>query len=162
MDWHPNKNIIVVSGDDIRIVDTTGTTLKVIRHREENNGVLSVRWHPSGNFFVTGDYGHHHEGVETLLQFWREDGSLIKTILGSKSGIRNLEWDTGGKYLATASDRLRIWDIDGRLLHEAKEGESFWGIAWNDKGDSILTATFSGSIMLWTKEGKLLKIINEQ
>jgi fatty acid/phospholipid biosynthesis enzyme len=47
-------------------------------------------------------------------------------------------------------------------LHEAQEGDGFWGIVWNDKGDLILTASFSGNIMLWTKEGKLLKIINEQ
>jgi WD40 repeat protein len=161
MDWHPIKNMLVVSGDDIRIVDTTGTTLKVIKHREEHTGVLSVRWHPSGKFFVTGDYGHHNEGIETLLQFWLADGSLIKTIHGSKSGIRNLEWDAVGKYLATASDRLRIWDIEGRLLHEAKEGDGFWGIDWNNKADSILTASFSGNIMLWTKEGMLLRIINE-
>jgi WD40 repeat protein len=162
MDWHPNRNLLIVSGDDIRIVDTTGFTYKVIKHREEHTGVLSVRWHPSGNFFATGDYGHLNEGIETLLQFWKEDGSAIKTIQGSKSGIRNLEWSTDGRYLATASDRLRIWDIGGRLLHEAKEGDGFWGIVWNDKGDLILTASFSGNIMLWTKEGKLLKIINEQ
>ncbi|MBI2429553.1 MAG: hypothetical protein HYV29_12315 [Ignavibacteriales bacterium] len=160
MDWHPSKNIIAVSGDDIRIVDTAGITHKVIKHREEHTGVLSIRWHPSGNFFVTGDYGHRNEGVETLLQFWWADGTPIKTVYGSKSGIRNLEWDRTGRYLATASDRLRIWNVDGQLLYEAKEGDGFWGIAWNHKSDSILTASFSGNIMLWTKEGKLLQIIN--
>jgi WD40 repeat protein len=162
MDWHPSKNLIVVSGDDIRIVDTAGITHKVIRHREENTGVLSVRWHPSGDFFVTGDYGHLSEGIETLLQFWKADGTLIKTVNGSKGGIRNLEWDITGRYLATASDRLRIWDIDGKLLHEAKDGDGFWGIDWNHKADSILTASFSGNIMLWSERAELLKTINKK
>lgn len=159
MDWHPTKNVIAVSGDDIRIVDTTGITFKVIKHREEHTGVLSVRWHPSGNLFATGDYGHHNEGIETLLQFWQEDGTLIRTIHGSKGEIRNLEWDKGGRYLATASDRLRIWDIDGQLLYEAKEGDGFWGVDWNSKADSILTASFSGNIRLWKKEGNSLKVL---
>lgn len=162
IDWHPTKNIMAVSGDDIRIIDTTGTTLKIIKHREEPTGVLSVRWHPSGNFLATGDYGHQNEGIETLLQFWQEDGTLVKTIHGSKSEIRNLEWDRNGRYLATASDRLRIWDINGQLLYEAKEGDGFWGIDWNNKSDSIITASFSGTIMLWKKKGKALKMINKQ
>jgi WD40 repeat protein len=162
MDWHPTKNVIAVSGDDIRIVDTTGITLKIIKHRKEDTGVLSVRWHPSGNFLATGDYGHQNEGVETLLQFWQQDGTLIKTIHGSKSEIRNLEWVKDGRYLATASDRLRIWDVNGHLLYEAKERDGFWGLDWNNKSDSIITASFSGNIILWTNKGKLLKIINKQ
>lgn len=162
MDWHPNKNLLVVSGDDIRIIDTVGNTHKIIKHRSEHTGVLAVRWHPSGNFFVTGDYGHRNEGIETLLQFWQADGTLIKTVYGSKSEIRNLEWDAVGRYLATASDRLRVWDIYGQLLYEAKEGDGLWGIDWNRNADSILTASFSGSIMLWTKQGKLVQIISEK
>jgi WD40 repeat protein len=162
MDWHPSKGLIVVSGDDIRIVDTTGATLEVIKHRNENTGVLAVRWHPSGNFFVTGDYGHEKEGVKTLLQFWQADGTLIKTIYGSKAEFRNLEWDIEGKYLATASDRLRIWDNNGQLLYEGKKGDGLWGIDWNHKADSILTASFSGNIMLWTENAKLLQIIHEK
>lgn len=162
MDWHPSRNLIAVSGDDIRIVDTTGNTLKVMKHREEHTGVLSVRWHPSGNFFVTGDYGHRNEGIETLLQFWQADGTPIKTVYGSNGEIRNLEWDRSGKYLATASDKLRIWDIDGQLLYTGKDGNGFWGIDWNNGSDSILTASFSGNIMLWTEKANLLKIINAQ
>jgi WD40 repeat protein len=159
MDWHPRENLIVVSGDDIRIVDTTGNALRVIKHREENTGVLSVRWHPSGNFFVSGDYGNSN--VKTILQFWKADGTLLKTIYGSKSGIRNLKWTRDGKYLASASDRLRIWDRNGQLLYEAREGSDCWGIDWNQNADSILTTSFSGNIMLWTREGKLVQIINE-
>jgi WD40 repeat protein len=160
LDWHPAKNLLVASGDDIRIVDTAGTTLKVIKHRTTNTGVLAVRWHPSGDFFVTGDYGQVQEGIATLLQFWKADGTLIKTVKGSKGEIRNLEWDAAGKYLATASDRLRIWNRKGKLLYEGKKDDSLWGVDWNRKTNRILTAAFSGSILLWSKEGKLLQVVN--
>jgi WD40 repeat protein len=159
LDWHPFKNLLVVSGDDIRIADTTGITHKVIKHRKENTGVLAVRWHPSGDFFVSGDYGQAEEGIATLLQFWKTGGTLIKTVKGSKGEIRNLEWDLSGQYLATASDRLRIWDRNGKLLNETKEENSWWGIDWDHKSNMILTAGFSGDIMLWNKEGKLLQVI---
>jgi WD40 repeat protein len=162
INWHPLKNQILVSGDDIRIVDTAGSTLKVINHREEHTGVLAVRWHPSGSFFVSGDYGHRNEGKETLLQFWNPNGTLIRTVYGNKGEIRNLEWDKSGKYLATASDRLRIWDIDGKMLRESDEDDKYWGIDWNDKSDFILTASFSGNIILWTKEAELSQIINKK
>ena len=51
MDWHPSKNIFTTVGDEIRIFDTSGTQLNVFKHRQQRAGLLTVKWHPSGNFF---------------------------------------------------------------------------------------------------------------
>jgi WD40 repeat protein len=88
--WHPSKNIITVCGDDIRVIDTLGITLKVIKHRKENTGILTICWHPSGIFFATGDYGHDKEGIKSIIQFWKPDGTLTKTLYGSKAEYRNI------------------------------------------------------------------------
>ena len=129
--WHPGKNIIAVSGDDIRIMDTMGTTLKVIRHRKEQTGVLTINWHPSGEFFATGDYGHYKEGIKSIIQFWKPDGTLTKTLYGSKAEYRNIRWNKSGTLLASASDALRIWNTNGKLVCIGKSKDLLWGLDWN-------------------------------
>jgi WD40 repeat protein len=159
LDWHPAKDVIVATGDDIRIMDTAGHTLKVIKHRKESTGILTVNWHPSGEFFATGDYGQDKEGVPSIIQFWKEDGTLIKTLHGSKAEYRNIRWNKDGDRLATASDALRIWNKAGELLHTGAATGLLWGIDWNEKSDSIITTGIDGKIRLWSMEAKLIRSI---
>jgi WD40 repeat protein len=121
-----------------------------------------VKWHPSGDFFVTGDYGHPKEGIPVLLQFWKSDGTLIREWNGSKYEYRNIRWNKDGTRLATASDELRIWTNDGKLLYSGKQnGEpALWGVDWTSDTKNIITVTYNpGDMQLWDKKGKLLKSI---
>jgi WD40 repeat protein len=115
--WHPQKNIILTGGDKIRIFDTRGNLLQTIKHRREETPILTVRWHPSGEFFATGDYGEPENNIESLLQFWGASGALIKTMHGSKAEYRNIRWNQGGELLATASDGLRLWSKSGQVMY---------------------------------------------
>ena len=74
--------------------------------REQYTGILTVKWHPSGKFFASGDYGHEKEGKPTLLQYWKEDGTKHKEMNGHHEEIRNLRWSADGKYVATAADAI--------------------------------------------------------
>ena len=159
--WHPKKDIIVTASDEIILFDTAGNQLQFIKHRKELTGILTVRWHPSGDFFATGDYGHEGEGIPTLLQFWKEDGTLIKTIQGHHAEIRNLRWSKDGSMLATAADALRIWNKDGELLHSGKSEENLWGVAWSKDGKNIVTGSYAnGAVKVWNNRGELIKQLN--
>jgi len=163
IDWHPSKNIFATVGDEIRIFDTSGKQLINFKHRKQQAGLLTVKWHPSGDFFVTGDYGHVNEGIPTLLQFWQPDGKLITEWNGSKKEFRNLRWNKEGTQLATASDALRIWTKDGKLIYTGKqEGNNvLWGVDWVSDSQKIVTVSFdSGNIQLWNDKARLLKTIN--
>jgi WD40 repeat protein len=161
LDWHPSKNILVASSDEILVFDTSGRQLSFITHRKEPTGVLSVRWHPSGTFFASGDYGHHGEGVESLLQFWKEDGTLLKVMRGSTAEYRNIRWNRDGSLLATASDALRVWTKEGELLHTGSTpGYNLWSVDWNSKGSQILTASFEGHLDLWTDQASRVRKID--
>ena len=158
MDWHPSKNIIVTGSDEIILFDTSGKQLNLINHRKEKTGLLDVKWHPSGEFFASGDYGHEKEGKPTLLQFWKADGTLIRSIMGHHSEIRNLRWNRNGTLLATASDALRVYTKDGKLVSMGKtSGYNLWGISWTNKGNHIITSSFEGNVDLWTNKAKLVK-----
>jgi len=157
VDWHPSKDILVTGSDEIILFDTSGRQLRMIQHRKEATGVLTVRWHPSGKFFASGDYGHEGEGVPSLLQFWNEDGKLLKTMLGSHAEYRNIRWNRTGTLLATASDGLRIWDADGSHHRSGKTDYNIWGVSWNDEGTRIVSASFEGNIDLWNSNAEIIR-----
>ena len=158
IDWHPSKNLLLVSGDDIRLYEMGGKKIATLKHREENTGVLSVEWHPSGLFFVSGDYGHDEEGIPTLLQYWTPEGKLFKTIKGSKMEYRDMQWNKDGSLLATASDKLRIWTKDGELKYEGGNGkENLWGIGWNDYTKELVTVYFTGILEKWNTKAVSLQ-----
>ncbi|MBX2897495.1 MAG: hypothetical protein KF763_18785 [Cyclobacteriaceae bacterium] len=159
LDWHPQKKLLLTGGDDIRIFHSEGGLQRAIKHRIESTGVLVVRWHPSGKFFVSGDYGHHDEGIESLIQFWSLDGKLLKIIRASKKEYRTLAWSYDGKLLATAGDALRIWNESGELIFEDKSGTSndSWGMAWNRINTKLACIDFDGNLKIWSaKDWKLL------
>jgi WD40 repeat protein len=157
LDWHPSKNMLVTSSDEIILFDTSGKQLKFINHRKDPTGVLTVQFHPSGNFFASGDYGH--DVVKTLLQFWNEEGKLLKEIKGSNAEYRNIRWNKTGSLLATASDGLRIWNVSGKLLHHAKTANLLWGLDWNHAGTKILTVSYNGDVLMYSDKGIFLKRI---
>lgn len=161
--WHPLKDVIITGSDEIRIWDASaGKQLKMFHHRPEQLGVLTVQWHPSGELFASGDYGHHKEGKGSLLQLWTADGTLIKSIPGSLGEYRNVRWSKDGSMLASASDALRIWTKNGELLAEgpSSEDDIVWGLGWNSTGTRIATATFNGTVQVWDNRAKLVKTIS--
>jgi WD40 repeat protein len=162
IDWHPTKDILLTGSDEIMLFDTSGKQLNMIRHRNMATGVLTVKWHPSGDFFAAGDYGHDKEGIPTLLQFWKPDGALIKEIRGiSKAEFRNIKWNHAGTQLVTASDALRVWDQDGRLLHTGSYSGGIWGLTWNKDDSRIITGNFdNGHVRLWSKSAALIRRID--
>ena len=152
--WHPRKDIFVTVGDKIRIYDINGELLKTIIHRTEETLLLCVVWHKSGDFFITGDYGDDQNYFKPLLQYWKANGDLQKSIHLSKGEYRNLSWNTKGDRLSTASDALRIWDTKGNLISEGISKDYLWGVSWNKKGDRIITSSMQQEIELWNSKAE--------
>jgi WD40 repeat protein len=160
VDWHPTKNILLAVGDKIRLFDaSSGKLLKAISHRKEQTIILACKWHPAGTFFATGDYGESENNIESLLQFWNEDGTLIKSLKGSKAEYRNIKWNKDGSLLATASDGLRIWSTDGVVKFAAETDDLLWGIDWDSPNKKIVTSSGKGNIYIWSDKGEKLKDI---
>lgn len=64
--------------------------------------------------------------------------------------------------LGSASDVLRVWSQDGRLLHSGQpDGINFlWGIDWNSDGTRIATSSRYQDVFLWDESANLLKRVN--
>ena len=157
IDWHPKKDILITVSDKIRLFDIKGNLLNSIKHRKEEVMILSISWHNSGSFFVTGDYGNEKD--KSLLQYWDENGSLLKSIDISKGEYRNLTWNSKGNSLATASDALRIWDTKGNLISEGYSEDYLWGISWDKRGNRIITSSLEQNIILWNNKAERISAI---
>lgn len=164
VDWHPHKNILVAANFQINLFDSTGNEIKTMEHTNKEAIILCVNWHPSGEFFVIGDYGHNWEGenVPSLLHFWTPDGIKLRSVPGSKAEYRNISWNKAGTRLATASDVLRLWTKDGTLLHASEPDSTnyLWGISWNANDDKIVTASRHKTIAIWDTAAKLIRKVD--
>jgi len=156
IEWHPSKNSFVSVGEFIAIHDGEGKILKQITHRPAAEGfclLLCVEGHPSGEFFVVGDYGNHETGDPPVLQFWSPEGTLLKTIVQEGGAeFRNIGWSPDGSWLASASDALRVWTKDGTLLNSGDPASLLWGVRWNHADDQLLTSSLRGDVTLWNSK----------
>lgn len=155
--WHPSKNILVAVGSQISIYNLNDNKLKTVKPRETEILMLCVEWHKSGDFFVTGDYGDYDKGYPPLLQFWTELGEKTKDIKESKAEYRNVRWSSDGKFLATVSDKLRIWNAEGNLINGRSLKSLLWGIDWNNDNSKLVTTSENGEITVLNEKLKIIR-----
>lgn len=151
LDWHPDENLIVAIGERIILYHYEMDTLKNIEDRNEEVLMLCVAWNPNGKFFVTGDYGDFVYHYPPLLQYWNYDGQRIKSIEESKAEYRNIKWSVEGDILATASEKIRLWDKAGNLVAEETAGNLLWGIDWNEDASKLVATDEKGKIIFWDR-----------
>lgn len=162
IDWHPQKDILLAVEEDIYQIDVKNDQVKAtFNSGAVNKGILCCKWHPSGRFFVTGDYGHEGEGGEpSYLKFWSEDGALLRRIERSKAEYRNISWSNDGAYLAAAGDGLLLFDAQGNFLRNTKFSTgNIWGVHWNSKGNQIAISDGSGVVRVTDRAGKILRTL---
>ena len=161
LDWHPSENLIVAVGEKITMYNYNDDRLKQIEDREKEVLMLCVDWHPSGEFFVTGDYGDFEFHYPPLLQYWNYDGYRIKSIEESKAEYRNIEWSKDGTLLATASEKVRLWDDRGNLVKEANSESLLWGIDWNESSNHLAVTDEDGNCIIFNKDLNKVKQLQQ-
>lgn len=159
IDWHPKRNIILAVEEDIYLIDMDrDSLLATYDDGSQNKGILTAQWHPSGNFFVTGDYGHEHEGGEpSYLRFFNPDGRLMRQSRESKFEYRNVRWTRDGRYLAAGGDVLLVYGEGGKLVSKTRLGShNLWGIGWNSSGDRIISSDQDGTVRITNRGGRII------
>ncbi len=139
LDWSPDGRTIAAVGDDLVLVDVATGGYRTIPDREEAVLMLSVAFHPSGEFLVTGDYGDYDHDHPPLLQFWDTTGKRIRSVTKGPGEYRSLEWSHDGNRLAAVSDALRLYDREGTETEkrEVAGGGLLWGVSWSPDDRTI-------------------------
>ena len=160
--WSPKGDRMVTIGGRITLHDARGRPIKQKMHRpeaeEEDQLLLGVAWHPSGEFFTVSDYGT--EVDDPVLQFWSADADLMKSItLKGDAEVRNVAWNREGSRLASASMKLQIWNQEGELEFAAEAPDLLWGVDWHPNGNQILTSSIDGRVTMWSSTAQVVKEI---
>lgn len=159
MDWHPTQNLLLAVEENIHIIDIDRDIVRAnFEDGTEHKGILCAQWHPSGQYFATGDYGHESEGGEpSFLKIWSPAGALQSTSANSKSEYRNIRWSNDGKYLAAAGDMLLLFDSRNKLKKIKLGKDNIWGLGWNATNDKIITGDQAGAVRICDIKGKVLR-----
>ncbi len=109
--------------------------------------IRSIASTSDGSFVFLGYRGG------TILRISMENTKDTIEMLGHTDIVSTMSVDPSGKFLASGSwDRtLRIWSLDD--FQEIASGKLLPGIAslaWSNKGDTVISADFSGSIVSWS------------
>lgn len=164
IDWHPTQNLLLAVEEDIYLIDIDKDSLLATwDDGSQNKGILTAQWHPSGNFFVTGDYGHENEGAEpSYLRFFNRDGTLMQQHRESKYEYRNVRWSRDGKHLAASGDVLLVYDEKGKLVSKTRfSGDNLWGVSWNSTGGRIISSDQDGNVRVTDINGKVLSAFRQ-
>ena len=148
LDWSPDGRTIAAVGEHLSLFDVETGTHRTIADREEPVLMLSVAFHPSGQFLVTGDYGDYDLDYPPLLQFWNPEGERIRRVTKAAGEYRSLEWSQDGTTLAAVSDAVRLYDRDGQQIAEraVPDHRLLWGVSWSPDDRQLLVTDDRGKV----------------
>lgn len=140
--WSPDGAALAIVGDGGLGIWPVASS--VASHYLQGFSLLSAAWRPDGNQMAFGtDYGE-------LLVWDSASGEILHT-LPSGSSVLEVGWSPDGKLLASAGDRLRLWDGElGQLLNEfdTHSGASF-RLAWSPDGGLIASTGIDQVLRVW-------------
>ncbi|MDJ0695568.1 caspase family protein [Mastigocoleus sp. MO_188.B34] len=150
-----NKQIISTSDDrTTRIWNRQGKLLETLKSPIPD--ISSFAFSPDRKLSVIGT------GNGAIAIQKNDSKSQLKTLTAHKDWVININFSPDGKTFASAAGdgTVKIWDIEGRLLHTLK-GHTGWvtQVKFSPQGDIIASAGADKIIKLWSKEGKLLKTL---
>ncbi|MCA9119649.1 MAG: protein kinase [Planctomycetaceae bacterium] len=158
--WSPDGSRLASCGYDstVRIWNTEGQTLSIMKSSRMWRECWRVDWHPDGHRIAVS----HGDG----LIIWNAETGNEALALdhGNTDDIRDLDWSADGHRLATIAfdGVLRIWNADGTKLFENKVAEeNGWGqcVGWCPDSQTLVASGEKGLPTLYSRDGEKLRVL---
>jgi WD40 repeat protein/tRNA A-37 threonylcarbamoyl transferase component Bud32 len=96
-----------------------------------------------------------------------DSGTLeLRSILAGQTGFnRSVCWSPKGRRIAAGGTdgKVRIWNVDGSLQTELKDGNSvIYDVDWSPDGTLLAVADQSNDLLLWSPDGRIKRRVPQQ
>jgi toxoflavin biosynthesis protein ToxC len=151
-------SFVATAGYDNRVVLWNAENRVALAEARHDHLANQCRFSPSGELLATS-------GSDYSARLWTlPDLRLLTVLTDHKDDVETTVFDPEEKRVATASrdHMVRIFDLDGRLLHRM-EGHTadVLSAEWTHGGQQLLTTSDDGTVRRWdTKQGRLLETMD--
>lgn len=82
-------------------------------------------------------------------------------LTGHDGGVLSVDISSDDRFIATASNdkTVKLWAIDGTLLHTLAHHDTVYRVALSPDGQRVLTGSLDGTLQVWSIEGEPLQKI---
>ena len=86
-------------------------------------------------------------------------GQEINTFSGNSESITTLVFSPDGKTLASAGQKIRLWDVDKaeEIIILSGHSEEIFAVSFNPNGSILASAGADGTVKLWDIEDSFAK-----
>lgn len=170
---HPDGQRLASASWDktIKLWDIKGNLLTTFRKHQGR--AVAVAFHPDGERIASGD-------EENLIKLWRSNGKVLHTFsltspspapatanaAGEKAESGGIDFSPDGQLMVAANDAIpeaKVWRLDGTLVATLSgHQKGITGIRFSPNGQQIATASWDGTVKLWTVDGRLIHTFQGQ
>lgn len=148
LQWKP-RSLELASAAYGKLTLFKPTQQEPLRVFEWKGSMLVLAWGPDGKHIATGDQ-------DNTVHFWFLKTGKDLMMSGYPSKVRELSWDSTGRYLATGgSPSVCIWDTGGKgpagSAPRQLDGheELIRALAYQNFGPLLASACAAGKLVLW-------------
>ena len=146
------SNVITVQNNTIQADDSNQQ--KITRLRGAEGSIKAINF-SQDNRYITGVCS------DKTIRIWELQDSSVMSIKVSNDGgyVRAFTFNTNKQYLLTGStDKIKIWDLDGKERHSFKTLESSLNaIAVSPNGQYIVSDSSDFQLQLWDANGNQIE-----
>jgi WD40 repeat protein len=157
-EFSPDGNTILTACSDgaARIWDFKGTQLK--EYKADGDPLRCASFSPDGKRIITGS-------ANRVAIIWNLDGTIVQRLKMHKADIMKTGYSPDGKSILTASSdgQAILWSAGGEYVTTLDNSHrtAIEEVGFSANGDCFFTLSKNPyMIMIWSKKGELLNIIN--
>lgn len=140
---------VAPDGKTVNLTDTAGQKL-LLSLTDHTAEVTKINLSPDRAYLATSD-----ESGTAIIWDLRQNGRLVKKLIGHENAIRYIVFSHDNRWLATGGDdgTTRIWDTSAweqRLLLQSDDGSRIISVAFWPDDSRLVTATDNGVYTIWT------------